>query len=264
MPPKPYIGITGFMSQEEVQNVLNAYPKDAQRRLMIGVLMSDKTLAGGVSSKYPGRYPTRDKMESIFVDDPRALNLVHFHTKTTGYAIVAELIIAKTAAGPHCHGFQLNMKWPDPRILADYHHASSLGTLPKQDIIVLQCGSGAMQAIGNSAQTLVNRVSDYWGLVDYVLIDPSGGKGLPLDLHFVHDCLCAFAETRLGIGVCIAGGLCAQAISTLKDVAFLHQGNFSIDAEGQLRDASDKLDLAAANQYTQAANVLFKRCKLLG
>lgn len=55
---KPYIGITGFMSRDEVEEVLTVFPENSTRKLMVGVLASEKTLHGP-TNKWPNRYPDR-------------------------------------------------------------------------------------------------------------------------------------------------------------------------------------------------------------
>lgn len=75
----PYIGVTGFMTRVEVRAVLETVPAGSKYRLMVGVLMSSKTLRGE-QNKWPGRYPKRETVPKIFVDDPRTFNLVHYAT----------------------------------------------------------------------------------------------------------------------------------------------------------------------------------------
>lgn len=260
MPPKPYIGVTGFMNRVEVERVLAAFPLDTDRQLMVGVLMSIKTLTGG-KNKYPERYPARDAMEDIFIEHPQALNLVHYHTSTEGYALVGELIAAKTAAGPCCHGFQLNIRWPNPRVIDDYRHAYDMKVPTEQDVIVLQCGRGAVAEVNHSPRRLAKRVAGYADLIDYVLIDPSGEKGLPLDFHFANECIMELTKIVPEIGVGIAGGLSAEALKfELRTLAFMWEGCFSIDAEGRLRDEHDALDVPAAIEYSTGAHRLFQEC----
>lgn len=257
MRPQPYIGVTGFMDEADVREVLFAFPKDTRHKLMVGVLASQQTFRGE-QNKYPNRYPQKDAIGKIFVDHPQALNLVHYHTLVSDQMLASEMMAVKHVAGPHCHGFQLNVRWPSPKALEIYHHASSIGFRPKQDVIVLQCGRGAMADIDFVPEQLAKRVSDYKGLVDYVLIDPSGGKGQGFDQHFAWACLGELTEYVPDMGLGVAGGLAAETVETLRGLLTKHP-DISIDAEGRLRDTDDSLKLGAANQYVVAANRLLRQ-----
>jgi hypothetical protein len=258
MRPQPYIGVTGFMGQADVREILFVYPKDARHKLMVGVLMSNKTLAGE-KNKYPRRYPEKDAVADIFVDHPQALNLIHYHTSNSNHAMVMEMVNVMALAGPHCHGFQLNVRWPYPKAIEDYHRDRRFGIFGhKDDIIVLQCGRGAMEEVGNSPKKLAERVKDYDGLVSYVLIDPSGGKGEAFDSGFAYDCLCELTRAVPNMGIGVAGGLSAQSINNICNLLTTHP-DISVDAEGRLRDTNDDLNITATVEYVVAANRLFRQ-----
>src|SRR3989344_1694312 len=114
---KPYIGITGFMAAREVLSVLRYFHQESySRKLMVGILVSSKTIMG-IPNRLDNRYPKPENMGSIFQSDKRCLNLIHFNTKETELKVVYEhLYRSRDLAGSYCHGFQLNMAWPDVRI----------------------------------------------------------------------------------------------------------------------------------------------------
>ncbi len=238
--PRPYIGITGFMNAQEVDTVLRAVPKDFARLVMIGVLMSNKTLYG-VKNKYPNRYPGLETLWNIFSNDERALNLIHFSTDHPD-TLYSDLCRAQELAGPNCHGFQLNMRWPDPAVVERYR----LKVPFRKKTIVLQCGAGAL-----SAKQLVDRLDQYYGLIDYVLLDESGGTGKEFDGEKLVDLVHCIKSTLPNVGVGVAGGLCASSVDRLSPL----QGwvNISVDAEGKLRDENDNLMLREAVKYLFAA-----------
>ncbi len=249
MRPQPYIGITGFMDQSEVRKVLAALPDATTHRLMVGVLMSSVTLLGGRSDQ-PNRYPAAAAVGNIFARHPRALNLLHYHTVSTGAALASEMRDARRFAGAACDGFQLNVKWPAPAALRSYRDESS-----SRDVIVLQCGPAALAEAPQAAQ-LAGRVAEYSGLIDYVLVDGSAGRGEPLSIGFAQE---AFAELRKAVpemGIGVAGGLTAASVERLAALIGADP-DFSIDAEGRLRNADDHLDVEAAIQYLTAAAALF-------
>lgn len=115
IPHPPYIGVTGFMNDNEVHGVLEVFDESVSARLMVGVLVSDTTL-GGQSNKHSHSFPKREEISNIFVDDPRVLNLLHFNTHNRD-ELLAQLRTGMKYGGPNCHGFQLNVAWPNPDVL---------------------------------------------------------------------------------------------------------------------------------------------------
>lgn len=244
----PYIGVTGFMSRTEVLEALEVVPQDAKHRLMVGVLMSSKTLAGR-QNKWPGRYPKREAVADIFVDDPRALNLVHYSTDEPD-TLCSQLEEITELAGSNLDGFQLNMAWPSISELEDYRQANS------DKFIVLQIGSRAMGR--RLADEFAYDVSTYLDVIDAILIDPSGGKGEPLDAAKAAEYLWALSTYSIGLGV--AGGLGPRTLNLIDPLIRDFNRNLSIDAEGRLRapQPEDKLRLNAMKAYLSGAFLMFK------
>jgi hypothetical protein len=261
MRPQPYIGVSGFICEADVQEALLAHPREACHKLMVGVLASQKTFCGE-QNRYPNRYPERDAIKNIFVDHPQALNLVHYHTLVSDQMLASEMMMVRQAAGPYCHGLQLNVRWPSPKALEIYHHASSIGFRPKQDTIVLQCGRGAMADVDFVPERLARRVSDYKGLVDYVLVDPSEGNGQSFDQNFACECLFQLSQFVPEMSFVIAGGLAADTIGSIEGLLTTHP-DISIDAEGRLCNIVGGLKVGAACHYIVAANRLFRRYPVL-
>ena len=224
MRAKPYIGITGFMSRGEVELALTALPHDSDLLVMVGVLASSKTLRG-IPNKWPRRYPGMGEIGGIFPGGRNTLNLIHFNTKDRD-SLFTDMYNVQDRAGPYCHGLQLNVPWPEVDILARYRDHAALS----RNTIVLQCGEKALDEVDRSPAKLVERVQKYEGLIDYVLIDPSGGLGKDFDEMFAHNCLLALSRDGPdSIGMGIAGGLHAGNIVRLHGL--LEAFEFSIDAE---------------------------------
>ena len=249
----PYIGITGFMKASEVSAVLDSVPAGGERMVMVGVLASSETIRG-VKNSRPRRYPKPSRIGKIFQLHPRVLNLIHFNTKTKNpEAIYEEMARARNLAGAHCHGFQLNIAWPGTDVLMRV-----LGEMPKSTIIVLQVGARAFDMIGNSPKRLADKIeSEYGGLIHYVLMDASGGKGLALDAEVLRPYLRALAVKRLPIGLGVAGGLSPVTLDLVQPLVDEFP-ELSLDAEGKLRDENDDLNVSCAISYLARANALFE------
>lgn len=247
---QPYIGVTGFMSAEEVNEVLKAVPLGTKRKLMVGVLVSSKTMQG-IPNKWPNRYPSVDEIAGIFPDHPLALNLVHFNTKDPSL-LLAQMLEVTKLGGRNFHGFQLNIKWPNPRTLREYREEHP------DKVIVLQCGHSALEEVECNPKKLSLVVADnYEHICDYLLIDPSGGLGKPLNtfegMHYLADLNVNVKDMGFGI----AGGLSSGTIDELVGSIAKVFPNTSIDAEGRLRDESDHLDVAKAREFVSKAYELF-------
>ncbi len=257
---RPYIGVTGFCDTEEVKVAevaafgFDSHPhplKDYQ--LMIGILVSHKTLVGG-KSKFPQRYPELKIIKKLLFDSPDILNLVHYNTHNPHFSSELEQICE--IAGQNLQGFQLNICWPDPREIEKFKRLNSIST------IVLQISKHAFKKVGDQPKALVNKLkNDYSNLIEYALLDPSGGYGKEMDLQKTDDYLSEihFAGLDQKIGIGIAGGLHAQNLSSIAPLVKKFP-NLSIDAEGKLRDNdTDLLKISAMIEYiTEAKKVLVK------
>jgi len=238
----PYIGVTGFMSRGEVSRALSVVPKNSKYRLMVGLLMSSKTLKGR-QNKWPGRYPKAEDVADIFVNDYRALNLIHYNTDEP-MTLQDQLLRITDIAGPNLDGFQLNLAWPSVSEIEDY------ATIHPDKFLLLQIGSMAMVEAG-SIERFVDMVSVYQPFIDAILIDPSGGYGKPLDSATGAEYLRAIPKDW-GLGLGIAGGLGPNTMHLLGPLPEEFPG-LSIDAEGRLRTPmpEDALSIRETQVYLE-------------
>jgi hypothetical protein len=243
-PPPPYLGLSGVTTRAEVLAALAAFPA-CGRQLMVGVLASEKTLAGQ-RNRYWRRYPPVERIAGIFVDDPRCLNLVHFGADEPPDATTLARLF--DLAGPLCGGFQFNGAWPWPANIETLCRVfERAGKTPR---IVLQAGFGTTAA---QVGLYVNR-----GVVTDVLIDASGGTGKPVDPEYA-----AFWFEKLramfpSLGIGVAGGLSAE---TVPQVAGLLKLGASVDAESGIRDGADgggRLDMEKVAAWLRAAGEAVK------
>lgn len=245
----PYVGISSITSRKDALALLSIMPMTSNRKLMIGPQVSLKTLRGA-SNRYPNRFPKISELQSIFPEHPMALNLIHYNTKEQS-SIFEQLLNLTYLNIPNLHGFQLNVTWPLPSAIHLYHRYYP------QMKLVLQIGKQAFEAVKHSPEALAKRVTeDYMGAVDYILLDPSGGLGVPFDTEVQRKYLEALAEKNLGIGLGVAGGLGPSTLHLAKPLINIYP-ELSIDAEGRLRNKSDMLDMTRAKKYLTKALKLF-------
>lgn len=269
-PRFPYVGITGVMPQDSITPVLDLLPGQADRcpqlhdqpccRLMSGILVSEKTL-NGVPNKWPHRYPDVSKLAGIIVDDLRVLNLVHYNTRNTDLARQLIEVHEKAGLPKRLDGFQLNIAWPDPREILSFlkwvdrhrqiHHGRD------GQYIVLQIGSTALEQASNSPKLLELFLRDYVDLIDYILLDPSGGLGQASNSDYYRPYLDELYSEKRRFGVGIAGGFGPGKLQTVAELLSEYP-YLSIDAEGQLRDDQDDLDPVKALAYVAETLEIFR------
>ncbi len=244
-----YIGVTGYTDQRQVRTALLIPPALMDRPCMIGVLASHKTIRG-LPAGNPKRYPKREDIAGIFVSNLFALNLVHYNTSDQT-ELAAQLWSALKWGGPSCDGLQLNIVWPDPQVVRGLRRSA------KHTNIVIQINRGAMQACENNPEQVAKRVcKDYGGTADYVLVDASGGRGIPLDPAEATAYLVALDHERLrsgaGFSLVVAGGLDADNLESLLAPIRLKVPEIGIDAEGGVR-TDDVLDNDKVARYLRTA-----------
>ncbi len=225
-----YIGVSGFMRQSEVREALAAFPH-CGRLLMVGVLVSAKTLSGQ-QNKYPNRYPLVEDIADIFTDDPRCLNLIHYASDEPPTVETVRRLY--DIGGPNLHGFQFNVAWPHRYVVSLARELA----WPRSLRFVFQVKPGGP--------------APFQGSPTDVLLDASGGNGKPLDVAM------AFAELDLlrnelpGVRLGAAGGLCADTVGALVPLLAEHPC-LNFDAEGRLRTVEDNLDMDKVRAYLRAS-----------
>ncbi len=248
----PYVGVTGFMNREEVNELLNGFEGiGLDAKVMVGVLISDTTL-GGKLNKHPHSFPKREDIATIFTDHNVALNLLHYNTHDTT-DLASQLVEAMKWGGPNCQGFQLNIAWPDPGELVEFrkHYPDA--------VIVLQIGKQAFEELNGDIGRLAQKLSiEYKELIDYVLFDMSGGVGVDLDIELCQSYISHLTNLNLHewFGIGVAGGLCSVNVLSLGRLFSIYP-ELCIDAQGKLRDDQGKLDIIEAYEYLLYALMFF-------
>lgn len=267
----PYVGVTGFAIPGEVESVLSQLPANLPRKLMVGVLASRETLAGNSGPKqFAGRYPKVERIADIFNDDPRALNLIHYTSESQELTLANEMVEVRTDfGGLLCHGIQMNLTWPSPRYVVEHYRrmveysiSAAISPRPTNEVIVLQVGREAVELCGYNPFAVANRLREYEGLVNYVLLDQSGGRGEPFKREMAVLAMTVADQMPKSMGLVLAGGLSALSVDqTLNyfrsfDQPIIDRAKLSLDAEGRLRNLDgDTLNVEAAIAYVKRALV---------
>jgi hypothetical protein len=244
-----YIGVCDFPNREQslksaqlFQRLCGEY-KVENRKLMVGVMMSFKTLTG-VPSKWTDIFPKKEDVAGIFVDHPFVFNTLHFADydfKTS----TAHLIEAAEWAGPLCHAIQLDMIWPPSVIVKNFRKK-----FPNMQV-VLQVNTHALQEVQNNPKSLVHWLKGYEGVVDYALLDKSHGRGVGMDTEVLLPFALAIAEHLPWLGVVGAGGLGPGTVKLIEPIKRVIP-TVSWDAQGRLRpsgSAEYPIDPLMVDQY---------------
>lgn len=261
---KPYIGITGFKTKEQIEAVLNGLsPADRSffikndYQLMLGVTASDKRLndvmsegktsprIGEIENMFEAVFAGRNQVVSSF-----CLPMIHYFTSVPQmlYDEVCKLFQSGTVGWLYkqnlCKAIQINQDWPSVGSLQSIKYA-----LPELQIVV-QLSPNALTA---SDESIIERASHYANLASHILIDPSGGNAKQLDLTRGVKLLNRLKQVLPNLHIGAAGGFGPDNIdSAVQQLGSGAYKKFCVDAQGKLR-TEDQLDPAKANNYITEA-----------
>lgn len=252
----PYIGITDFTDFGQVREMFQVFsthkPQGSNRVLHIGVMMSYKTLHG-IPSKWQNAFPPKEQIASIFSSD-EVYNCLHYADYDNNPELWKSLATAIFCGGIGIHAIQLDMIWPDPEEIAH-----GVQTSRKQIEVILQIGKNALDEVGNDPRRVVERLSDYEGVIHRVLLDKSMGRGLGMDADSLIPYARAIKDNFPMLGIGVAGGLGPETIQLVEPLITAFP-DLSIDAQGRLRpsgNALDPIDWSMAKNYLVKAQQLF-------
>lgn len=241
-----YVGVAGgITSPEEVTTLRQAMPESPFRRLAIGALVNEKTLHDEKVTEEPNRYVDIHKMEEIFQRDSSVLNLIHLNLQDD-QCLLSSMKSLTILAGENLDGFQLNIKWPDPKKLKEFRD-HWLKTKRSQPWVILQINKEALEEIDNCSVNLCKKLLEYHNCITDVLIDPSGGRGELVDIDNLEKWVRAISVEHPTVGIGLAGGLAAENLKNVETLLWKFP-NLSIGS-GRVfskEDGSINLDPAAA------------------
>ena len=263
MNANPYVGVTGSVTNEEAGGICRefaeaGYNMNSSHVPMLGFLVSYKTLNGQATQNR--RYPSPRKLPWLLSQSgSRVLNMIHYNSKEMdSLSNQVSQIFEGIYNNGLCRAIQLNIVWPDINQIKKVKDR-----FPGMQI-VFQASHSAMA--GKTPADIARGIKGYGDSLSYVLIDPSGGRGLEFDLDASVNLYFELREQCPDLTIGFAGGVNeGNVLERLKEiVSKTSTEGFCIDAEGGLRDkitdayGDDLLNIQKVRGYLQASSGVLK------
>lgn len=248
---EPYIGITGFNSLEQVNELNKQIENYPIGYLMYGFTSSNKRLADPTSSGKTS--PSLNSLKEMVDAVPaQHLPMIHYFTSNPdklGYEILN--LFARCKLDPKRVGLQINALWPNTG------HLTTLKLIGHT--ITLQLPAKALEI---ESIRVVDALKCYIKAVDYALIDPSGGQGKDFSIGHASSLMTLIKKEIPEITPGVAGGFSSdnvreriRAIREYSKCRACHQPelhDYCIDAQGKLR-VNGQLDIPKAISFIDRA-----------
>lgn len=259
MKAKPYVGVTGSANIQETKKICREFIQagfsiESLHIPMIGLLVSYNTL-NGQSTKNKRYPPIKVLPELLKATKGKVLTSIHYYTQETdSLPEQVEVLFKGIYEEGLCRIIQLNISCSNI-----IHVATIKEEYPNMQII--------LPVSNDCSKKVAERVVGYRDLVDYVLIDPSKGRGKIFDLESSIATYCEIKKYCPNLTIGFAGGFTGENVaSRLKEIIQKIETNeFCIDAEGGLRDKSrcmdknDVLNTAKVKSYLESAYAVLEQ-----
>ena len=244
-----YFGIAGVATPYEAGQFirfLDMVGLPEHVRFMNGPLVSFKTLNAREPGN-PSRYPPISLLPDLLINDPRVINIVHYNSRMPNlYEQLSRLI----KISPLIQGVQLNIAGPDLNDLTRFK-------LEHPDVlVVLQLGLRVFSSCNNDVMELIRYVRRYEEVVDYALLDLSGGEGIPMDFPVADSFVLEMSWQDTPVVAGVTGGLRSDTVLKLSSL-LKRDGSLCWDAESGVR-TNDVLDMGKCFGFCAASAALLK------
>jgi phosphoribosylanthranilate isomerase len=263
MKSQPYVGITGASSLKECKDVCREFYSAGFSMVrshlpMIGFLVSYNTLNNIPTENK--RYPLFENIYPLLREvEGKVFSTIHYNSKEVNtLSSQIEKVFDDIYENHLCRGIQLNIpfppinevekikqKFPDMKIIFQANHT------------VLDSGTSI---------EVTQKIKSYEKIINYVLLDPSGGQGLEFNLEKSIELYKNINKICPNLTIGFAGGLNGTNVSKrITDISqTLGHKDFCIDAEGGLRDkitieyGDDLLNIEKVRSYLQESKIILK------
>lgn len=227
-----YIGITGFTTIDQINEIIDYWDKIKNNdgtKLMIGVLVSPKTLNNTLTNQ---RYPFKNTLNQIFnriLENDDLFRVIHYNTRNPFFAEEVEHLFKSF----NCDGVQLNISNPDP-----YEIKKLKKSIPDNKRIIFQANNSILNALH------IYPFKKIEPFIDYCLIDPSGGRGIVNSFEYIDQKIQSIKNKLPKIHIGLAGGFNPDNIQTYVQ----KYPKYSFDVESGVR-TNNIFDLDKAKIY---------------
>lgn len=254
---KPYISVNGVTNAQEAQALTTAFkgclPPGFSHQGAIGFLVNPRTLEG--INDHPDKFPGLSQLPLLLAQTKDAvLTAIHFNSNNRqelSGQIKKLFSVNSIYQDQLCRTVQLNIPWPDVTQVEEIKTA-----LPDLKII-LALTPQILKRL--SKEEIADRVGDYRQLVDYILVDPSGSKGISFGASWVAPYFRVLRHYHPDKQIILAGGF-DEANVHLRAIQIAHAlqtREFGLDAQSGLRDKDGKLSLIQAVRFIEEAAAFF-------
>jgi hypothetical protein len=252
----PYIGINDFTDVCQVKEMSRVFsehlPQGSERKLYVGAMMSRGSLLGA-PGRMEKRFPPKERIAEIFSLD-ETYNCLHYAEYEYDPDFCKNFSEAIAYGGIGIHAVQLDAYWPDPGYVAECVHRSR-----KSIDVILQISSPAFDEAGKKPLKLLERLEDYEGVINGVLLDRTMARGLGLETYNLVPFVRAIRQRYPSLHVGVAGGIGPKSMHLVKPFISEYR-DVSIVAHEQLRPSGnvlDPIDWDMAKEYLVKALHLF-------
>jgi len=249
-----YVSVTAGKDLDEVNAVIdgfrnNNYFLDDKLIPAIGIQVSEKSLNGIKMKNF--RF-AEFKDVPLFMESIRGnvMPVIHYNTRNLE-TLPEQISRVFENIYNDCRLLQLNVTFPD---------VAHLGAIKERfpDLKI----SLQVDYRGKDIDTVVEKIFSYGDCLDYVLIDPSIGRGLGFDVEYSTSLYSKIKDRQPDCGIIFAGGFSGENVESILNQVIdkIKTKDFSICAEGQLRDkisdeffGHDVLNVEKMEKYLKVA-----------
>lgn len=245
--PFPYFGISDFISPSTVEGVLRILrthkAPSLKYKFQVAVMMNPSSLHGE-NAHLHHIYPPREQISAI-LSSSEAYNCLRYVDYGKDKDLWKSIAKAISYGGFSLDALQLDMVWPDRDMIR-----KAIPNYRNDLEVILQIGHRSMQEMGNDPRQVVEKLSEYQGIIHRVFLDNGGGGSHHVDPVEILPYLASIHRKFPDLGLGIACGLGAEGIHEIAPlVAAFPSLSFAAKGSKIGSKQEDPIDPALAEKF---------------